>query len=133
MGEVEPLRCVVDVPLDPAAPSMARSVTAAIAHGWGMSDLVDDAELVVSELITNAYRHAPVTQSVELELIRRDGGMRIAVADGSAVRPLVRELERDRQGGGGWGLRLITALATEWGSEDHQGGKRVWVDLGRRA
>jgi hypothetical protein len=53
--------------------------------------------------------------------------LRLSVADGSAVRPVVRELDRDNPRGRG--LRLVQAIADRWGAEDHQGGKRVWLEL----
>jgi hypothetical protein len=82
---------------------------------------------VVSELVTNAYRHAPGTDSFVLELIRRVHGLRLSLADGSAVRPVIRALSRDQPSGRG--MRVVAALASAWGAEEDHGGKRVWIDL----
>ena len=49
------------------------------------------------------------------------------MADGSSVRPVVRELDADRPRGRG--LQLVQAIADRWGAEDHHGGKRVWFEL----
>jgi len=88
---------------------------------------VDDAELVVSEIVTNAYLHAPGTDSFEMELVRRTNGVRIMLADGASVRPMIAELGSDAPSGRG--MSIVAELATAWGSEEHHGGKRVWVDL----
>lgn len=62
-----------------------------------------------------------------MELAVSDGWLRIAVVDGSSVRPVVRELEKEQPRGRG--LLLVQAIADRWGSEDHRGGKRVWFEL----
>ena len=125
-------RASIDVPATAHGPAAARRVVSALLPAWELPELCDDAELVVSELVTNAYRHAPGTDSFELELVRRDDGVRIALADGNSVRPVIAELASDNQPTGR-GMALVAALATRWGAEDHHGGKRVWVDLDRDA
>ena len=64
---------------------------------------------------------------LSLELEHSDGWLRIAVADGSAVRPVVGELRGDQPRGRG--MRIVEAIADEWGVEDADGGKRVWFVL----
>jgi anti-sigma regulatory factor (Ser/Thr protein kinase) len=120
-------RASVDVPANPRGPLAARRVVAALLDVWELPELRDDAELVVSELVTNAYRYAPGTDSFELEVVRRSDGLRIALADGSSIRPIVNELSSE--GTTGRGMALVAALADNWGAEEHHGGKRVWVDL----
>lgn len=120
-------RAVIDVPAVPHGPWMARRVVAAILVGWELAGLVEDAQLLVTELVTNAYRHAGGTDSFELELTYRAAGVRISLVDGSAIRPVVREL--GQPGPNGRGMRLVEQLAARWGADDHQGGKRVWFDL----
>ncbi len=124
-------RASIDVPASVQGPMAARRVVAALLPAWELPELSDDAELVVSELVTNAYRHAPGTDSFELELVRRDGGVRIALADGNSVRPVIAELSDQDTRPTGRGMAIVAALATRWGAEDHHGGKRVWVDLER--
>lgn len=125
------LRASIDVPASVQGPAAARRVVAALLLVWELPDLCDDAELVVSELVTNAYRHAPGTASFELELVRQEAGVRIALADGNAIRPVVAELKADHQPSGR-GMAIVARLAARWGAEDHHaGGKRVWVDLER--
>ena len=63
-----------------------------------------------------------------LELEFSDGRLRIAVADGSAVRPVVGELRGDQPRGRG--RRMVEAIADAWGVEDVDGGKPVWFVIG---
>jgi anti-sigma regulatory factor (Ser/Thr protein kinase) len=122
-------RASVDVPATSHGPAAARRLVAALLPVWGFPDLKDDAELIVSELVTNAYLHAPGGDSFELELVRRTEGVRISLADGASVRPMIADLSADHPSGRG--MAIIAALASRWGAEDHHGGKRVWVDLER--
>jgi anti-sigma regulatory factor (Ser/Thr protein kinase) len=122
-------RASIDVPASAQGPAAARRVVAALLPAWELPDLSDDAQLVVSELVTNAYRHAPGTDNFELELVRQDAGVRIALADGNSVRPVIAELKDDDARPTGRGMAIVAALASRWGAEDHHGGKRVWVDL----
>jgi anti-sigma regulatory factor (Ser/Thr protein kinase) len=122
-------RASIDVPATLQGPAAARRVVAALLPVWELADLKDDAQLIVSELVTNAYQHAPGTDSFELELVRRSHGVRISLADGASVRPIIADLGREHPSGRG--MALIAAVATGWGSDEHHGGKRVWVDLDR--
>lgn len=120
-------RALIDIPASTAGPAAARGVVRALLPSWGLKGLVDPAELVVSELVTNAYRHAPGIPTFVLEVTRRTHGLTVSVADESDVRPVVRALDRDQPSGRG--MRVIEAVAVAWGVEDVHGGKRVWVDL----
>jgi Histidine kinase-like ATPase domain len=106
---------------------MARHVVAATLPAWDLPALADDAQLIVSELVANAYRHAPGTDSFELELVRHPDRLRLSLADGFSIRPVIAELDPDRPTGRG--LRIVQALADALGADDHHGGKRVWVEL----
>ncbi len=125
-------RAVIDVPGSVHGPAAARQVVAALLPMWGIGRVTADAQLIVTELVTNAYQHAPGADSfeLELELLGYPERLRIALADGSAVRPVIAELDETRPTGRG--MRIVASLATEWGAEDHHGGKRVWVDLAVR-
>jgi anti-sigma regulatory factor (Ser/Thr protein kinase) len=117
------------VDLRPVARSIpaARHLVAAVLSGWGAPHDPDDVALLVTELVANVVDHVGGEASLTLELEFSDGWLRIAVADGSAIRPVVRELDSERPRGRG--LRLVQAIADRWGAEDHQGGKRVWLEL----
>lgn len=120
-------QAVADIPATIHGPAVARRFVAALLTARGLEHVSYQAQLVVNELVTNAYQHAPGTDSFELELIATDTHLRIALADGSAVRPTIAELNRDAPRGRG--MRIIAALATRWGAEDHRGGKRVWAEI----
>ena len=89
------------------------------------AELLENAKLVVSELATNAITHAHSAFSVEVT--RLGNGVRLAVRDGSPTRPVVHD--KPRPGGSGRGLRIVGALAADWGVELTAHGKTVWAEL----
>jgi hypothetical protein len=72
-------------------------------------------------------RHVVGEASFTVELTLAGEWLRLSVADGSAVRPVVRQL--DGSAPRGRGMRLVGHIADRWGVEDHEGGKRVWLEL----
>ena len=121
------LTASVDLTPVMASVPIARHVTLELLRGWGCPHDLDDAALLVSELVSNVVDHVQGEASLTLELALAGDWLRISVSDGSAVRPVVRELSGDRPRGRG--LLLVEAIADRWGVEDHQGGKRVWFEL----
>ena len=117
----------VDLPPVMASVPLARHVTLDVLRTWGAPHDLDDAALLVSELVSNVVDHAWSEAALTLELALAGDWLRISVADGSAIRPVVRELHQDRPRGRG--LQLVEAIADRWDVEDHQGGKRVWFEL----
>ncbi len=81
----------------------------------------------MTELVANVVDHVRGEAVLTLETAFSDGWLRISVADGSSVLPVVRQLENNQPRGRG--LLLVKAIADRWGSEDHRGGKRVWFEL----
>lgn len=82
--------------------------------------------LLVSELATNAVRHA--TSAFELSIERSDGLLRVEVADQGAGAP--NKQPHDIEAPSGRGLQIVEALADEWGVTERQRGKAVWFTLG---
>ena len=90
------------------------------------ADRVEDAVLLVSELVTNAVKYGPDHESIRLIVTTDDGATRFTVHDlGLGPLPEMRD-EADPEPGG-HGLRLVDALADRWGVE--RGSTRVWFEL----
>ena len=119
------LNAYLALPLGMHAPRTARQALLTVLRGWGFDDAdwLGGAEIVVSELVTNAVVHGGGL--VELRVEAHDRRVRMSVADGSSVIPRRRDPDRT----GGRGLALIEAVATRWWIEEHEGGKRVWAEL----
>ena len=99
-----------------------------------VDDSVDDltlrnAKLLVSELVTNSVRHVPagMTEEIVLVIERDEGHLRVEVRDhgpGFAFRRRVP----GQDPGSGWGLHMLSTIASRWGVET-DGGARVWFEL----
>jgi anti-sigma regulatory factor (Ser/Thr protein kinase) len=124
---VSTLTARMDFPPAERSVPAARRAVRLLLDSWGVPAGTEDVELVVSELLGNAVQHAGTEASLELELAFSPPSLRVSVADGSAVRPLVRELESHAHDGRG--LHIVEALGERWGAEDHHGGKRIWVEM----
>ncbi|WP_064741764.1 ATP-binding protein [Hamadaea tsunoensis] len=114
----------VDIPWGPEAPTAARKALRAVLSGWGLADRdwLDNAELVVSELVSNALTHGDGCHGVTVE--HHHGQVIISVADGSEIAP-TRAAHL-----GGLGMRMVVQLSARWGVDRlFHGGKRVWVQL----
>jgi serine/threonine-protein kinase RsbW len=88
-------------------------------------DVLDTAELLTSELVTNALLHAGTDLVVHIEA--ENGTVRVAVDDGCDTGP--RLGSPDTIDLGGRGLPLVASLADRWGWEPLPRGKRVWFEV----
>ncbi|WP_426499689.1 ATP-binding protein [Streptomyces sp. D54] len=97
---------------------------------WGLADVQDDADLVVSELLTNAVLHARRGDSVRVTVTRLgEGRVRVAVVDLSVDQPSPRDAGSDQESGRG--LKIVQVLSGgQWGVDPLPWGKRVWASLG---
>lgn len=91
----------------------------------GREDLVDTAELLVSEIVTNALVHAGTYIDVAFTLVH--GGLRVEVTDGSPHAPTVRGY--GPSAGTGRGLMLLEEMVDEWGVLPDEAGKTVWFQI----
>lgn len=121
------LTASIDLPPVTGSVPAARHLLLEILRAWAVPQDREDAALLVTELVANVVDHVRGEAGLTLEVTFSDRWLRISVADGSSVRPVVRELQRDQPRGRG--LLLVKAIADRWGSEDHRGGKRVWFEL----
>ncbi|MCM1945709.1 MULTISPECIES: ATP-binding protein [Streptomyces] len=149
---LEPLRQGLP-PIDPGAVSTsascalparyeavrgARKFTSATLDSWDLGDRFDDVALVVSELVTNALRHAvpegspdePQGPPVRLHLMRWASRLVCAVRDPSRQSPEARGGEEDFSAESGRGLFLVESFSDSWGWHPLAGtlqGKVVWA------
>ncbi|MEU3242817.1 MULTISPECIES: SpoIIE family protein phosphatase [unclassified Streptomyces] len=109
-----------------AAPGRARRLARRALSRWGMEDLSDSVELLVSEVVTNAVRYA--SRPVTLRLLRTDV-LRCEVGDDVPQLPRLRQARATDEDGRG--LYLVNKLARRWGATRLSTGKVVWFELGR--
>lgn len=112
---------------------LARGRLRSTLDGWGMPGLADDAEIVLAELMTNAFEHVrPLGAEIEVSYgPSGDGGLRLEVLDGDAER-WPRQRPPSDEDIRGRGLHIVETLtAGHWGAERCIGrGKVVWADIG---
>jgi anti-sigma regulatory factor (Ser/Thr protein kinase) len=93
---------------------------------WGFGYHREVAELLVSELVTNAIRHG--TGAINLTITMRDGTLRFEVQDEAAdLVPHIRPVGAADEGGRG--LHLVGMLSSRWGATRTAAGKVVWFEL----
>jgi serine phosphatase RsbU (regulator of sigma subunit)/anti-sigma regulatory factor (Ser/Thr protein kinase) len=114
-----------DLAFEPEAVGQARALTNDRLAHWRLEELSFPAELIVSELVTNAVRHArgPIT----LRLIRTENRLICAVSDHSNTSPHLRRVSLGEEGGRG--LFLVAQFAVRWGSRTTADKKIIWAEL----
>lgn len=133
------------LPHDPRAPRVARMTLRAALNGHGMAELLDVAELLTSELVTNAYRHTKGPASLRLRSVRA-GRLRVGVWDTDPHIPAPFDKPPSGFGApapcsvpvgaaGGRGLFLVRQWADTWGGWPlgdqlfGSGGKLLWFEV----
>jgi anti-sigma regulatory factor (Ser/Thr protein kinase) len=110
--------------IEDAAPSRARRLARRALADWGLQELSDSVELLVSEVVTNAVRYA--SRPITLRLLRTDV-LRCEVGDDVPQLPRLRQARATDEGGRG--LYLVNRLARRWGATRLSTGKVVWFEL----
>ncbi|WP_046500312.1 ATP-binding SpoIIE family protein phosphatase [Streptomyces odonnellii] len=113
-----------ELALDPREVGRARRLVRDRLLGWSLPDAVETAELMVSELVTNAMNHAR-SQRVGLRLVRTDALLCEVTDDTPAPAALLSARPDDESGRG---LRVVSTLAHEWGTSSTAYGKTVWFE-----
>ncbi|RPK56806.1 Phosphoserine phosphatase RsbU [Streptomyces sp. ADI96-02] len=108
---------------EPLAVGRARELATGQLEAWGLEELSFSTELVVSELVTNAVRHAG--GPLRLRLIR-DRTLLCELADGSHTSPHLRLSKDDDEGGRG--LFIVAQLVQRWGTRYTPTGKTIWTE-----
>jgi two-component sensor histidine kinase len=116
------------LPTDDTASSKARQFLMAAQCSVHNTSVLDEALLMVSELVTNAVSHGapPITVKVSCE---ESEGMVVRVSDGSDRMPKPGQPEVSAENGRG--LYLVDVLSSRWGVEPTEDGKEVWFALRR--
>ena len=120
------------VPWSAASVAEVRKEVVEDLHGHGVTPaVIDEAEIVVSELVSNAIRHArPLADgTLRVHWKVKAGVVEVEVTDGgseSTPRPAPRTIWAPS----GRGLRIVRSLAHEWGVTEDRNGSTVWASLG---
>ena len=114
-----------DIPADPALVAPIRKQVVAQLDTWELSAATFTAELVVSELVTNAIRYGE--PPIRLRLIHDAETLICEVSDSSHTAPHLRRAKTYDEGGRG--LLLVAQLTQRWGSRHTADGKTIWAEL----
>ncbi|MYX61184.1 ATP-binding protein [Streptomyces sp. SID8382] len=120
----QPHHVIVSCTRLPQQVARLRHFGAARLRRWGLVDCVETAELLISELVTNAVRYGEGDE-VGFSLSHEKGEVRIEVSDGAPGRPTVRRPPPGEESGRG--MLIVDALAEDWGTS--RDGKRTWCTL----
>ncbi|MEU9989275.1 SpoIIE family protein phosphatase [Streptomyces sp. NPDC048045] len=115
-----------DIPADPALVGPIRRQVGDRLERWSLSGITFTAELVVSELVTNAIRYG--SHPMRLRLIHDAATLIVEVSDTSHTAPHLRRAKTFDEGGRG--LLLVAQLTQRWGSRHTTEGKTIWAELG---
>ncbi|MFC4032122.1 ATP-binding protein [Streptomyces polygonati] len=118
-------------------PRAVRSFVRDTVRAWDLGRLIEAAEVIVSELVTNAVKatrssardpdRLSVLAPVSVELHLNEGVLRIAVQDGSSEQPVLKAVDDDAENGRG--LLLVDVLSVRWDAFLTTGGKVTWAEL----
>ena len=116
-----------DLPMDSTAAALARQHVRDVAS---TDSDVADAELIASELVTNAWAHGRGTGAITMTITVADDAMRVEVCSDSDGVP--RQVSSSDESPDGRGLLLIESLASDWGHVRRGSTLCVWADVRRR-
>ncbi|MFJ8504011.1 SpoIIE family protein phosphatase [Streptomyces avermitilis] len=114
-----------EIPADPALVAAIRKQVVGQLDRWHRSEAAFTAELVVSELVTNAIRYGD--HPIRLRLIHDAATLICEVSDASHTAPHLRRAKTFDEGGRG--LLLVAQLTQRWGSRHTPDGKTIWAEL----
>lgn len=109
----------------PSSVGTARRMVRDVLTEARREDLVETAQLLVSEVVTNALVHAGTPMG--FHAVVTDSGLRVEVSDGSTQAPALRTYSS--MAGTGRGVQLLRQLVDRWGTIAQPNGKTVWFEL----
>ncbi|KUJ65706.1 hypothetical protein ACZ90_44275 [Streptomyces albus subsp. albus] len=134
--DVTPFEYSFHVPHDPRAVRVARASLRSVLSVHELPELIDRAQLLASELLTNAIVHSKA--EADLRVTWANERLRLMVWDRSPAPLVFRDPDEDgADGESGRGLHLLTALADTWSTFPLKGeiwgpaAKIVWCEIGR--
>lgn len=127
-GQKPPQRVARTLPPIPESCEAARRLVGEASHEWRVVELSDAAQLVATELVANAVRHAGTEIVLVLSLSR--SYLHVTVRDQCPDPARLSPPDSD-DGTGGRGLIVVGAVATAWGTIRRPDGKAVWATLRR--
>ena len=120
------------LPSTPYSVQMARFYIRAALTYHDLGDFTQDAEMVTSELVTNAIKHAGAPKfGLEVMHLAGSGAVAVIVSDPSPQPPVKRDPSEDTEHGRG--LNIVDALSTSWGWRPEAPGKAVYAILAKGA
>ena len=125
------MRFEIELPRALESAATARQAVGELADALP-EEVLGDVRLLVSELVTNALRHAGLgdDERIALAVGVTDTAVRVEVIDhGRGFDPAT--VPTDPEAAEGWGLYLVATLSDRWGAESAQGATRVWFELDR--
>jgi PAS domain S-box-containing protein len=114
-----------ELPPDATSASLARRLVRRALAETDQEDLLDAAQLAISEVVTNALVHA--APPLRLRVLLADQSLRVELSDGSPRLPATRDFGESAPTGRG--LRLVEELVSRWGSHPTPDGKVVWFEM----
>lgn len=118
-------RATTTLPPEPASVSAARRFVCAVVAAWGYPDLAERTKVPVSELMTNAVRHARRPVDLRVHRTRREVIVEISDDDPHAPQPRMADPEDEN----GRGLMLVDSMTDAWGTRLTGSGKTIWFSL----
>jgi CheY-like chemotaxis protein len=114
-----------NLPADPRSGGVARRHLRELLRGWQLTELLDEAELLATELVNNAVVHAH--SEVVLAVQRRNDALHVAVSDTGEGVP--HQPDAGLEATHGRGLMLVEAIARDWGAAINGSFKTLWFEL----
>ncbi|WP_066955168.1 ATP-binding protein [Streptomyces lushanensis] len=116
------------LPREPESAAVARELVRTALGAWGLEDRIDDATVVVTELVSNAVDHGRFASIRVIVSRPTDNRVRLGVVDRSKAVPMMRT-DFDGDQIRGRGLVIVDSLTERWGTDLYNWGKQVWGEM----